>query len=134
MSFWERPESISLTFLPAGTYYARVRRFGAESTATSAYTITATRQGAMSCTGAADCAAEFDNQIFRGNCSGGACSAIDGNGSLGTAAACDSGSDCASGLCTSFFFNENADIATLLRGEISQLRFHATCKFNRHVA
>lgn len=109
MSFWEVPEAISLTFLPAGTYFARVRRFGDESTAVSAYTITATDQGAMACVGPADCAAEFDNQLFRGNCTGGACAQIEGDGALGDAAACDSTDDCASGLCTSFFFNENAD-------------------------
>ena len=109
MSFWERPESVALTFLPAGTYYAKVQRFGAQSAVTTAYTVTATRQDAMTCSGADDCASEFDNQLFRGNCTGGACAVIEGDGGLGAGAACDSASDCASGLCTSFFFNADAD-------------------------
>jgi hypothetical protein len=109
MSFWERPESVALTFLPAGTYYARVQRFGIASRSTTPYTLSAVRQGVAACGGVSDCAAEFDNQIFRGSCTAGACRPIDPSSGLAVGELCDSASDCASGLCTSFFFNASAD-------------------------
>ena len=54
---------------------------------------------------ASDCAAEYRNQLFRGDCVAGACVAIAGNGAVAEGGACDSQSDCAAGLsCPSFFF------------------------------
>ena len=59
---------------------------------------------------AADCAAEYDNQVFRGNCDAGACVSIDGAAAVPETGACDSQSDCAAGLdCPSFYFVAGAD-------------------------
>ncbi len=110
LSYYDHPEDVVLTYLPAGTYYAAISQFSQQPiTASTAYTLRTARV-ADACTGAADCAAEYRNQIYRGDCAGGACRAIDGGSALGTGAACDSVSDCASGSsCSSFFFTANAD-------------------------
>jgi hypothetical protein len=111
LSFYERPERIELTYLPAGTYYIAVDYF-ASSLMTSAvdYTLSVTRAGGEVCESAADCAAEYRNQFFRGACVDGACRAIDGDGALAIGQRCDSQSDCGDGLfCPSFFFTSGAD-------------------------
>lgn len=110
-SFWEQPEHVRLTYLPTGRYYARVTEFSQTADGTGiAYTLSAARTAGPGCTTAADCAAEYRNQIFRGNCQAGACVSIEGNGAVAEGGACDSVSDCTSRLsCASFFFVANAD-------------------------
>jgi hypothetical protein len=111
MSFWERPESVELTYLKPGRYYARVSEF-ATSTNTNpvAYTIATAHATGPGCTTAHDCASPYRNQIFRGDCVAGSCVALDGNGATSEGGACDSQSDCATDLhCPSFFFVANAD-------------------------
>lgn len=109
VSFWEQPEHVRLTYLPLGRYYARVTEFQGDATGV-AYTVTAHRTLGTACTSSADCAAEYRNQIFRGDCQAGACVDIAGAGAIAQGGACDSHSDCAAGLdCASFFFVANAD-------------------------
>lgn len=109
LSFWEQPERARLTYLPIGRYYARVREFSQDADGV-AYTLTATRATGPACQSAADCAAEYRNQIYRGSCNSGACVKIDGAHAVSEGGACDSQSDCASTLsCPSFFFVADAD-------------------------
>jgi hypothetical protein len=110
MSFYEQPERIDLTYLPAGEYYAAVDYFTQSGTSLATpYTISATSTP-DACTSTADCAVEHRNQLFRGTCAGGACERIEGDGALPPGARCDSVSDCASGSsCASFFFTSDAD-------------------------
>ena len=111
MSFWEQPERARLTYLPLGRYYLRVREFDSSpDTAPVTYTLTAQRTFGTACTDAADCAAEYRNQVFRGSCFAGACVAIDGDGAVPEGGRCDSQNDCADGLsCPSFYFVADSD-------------------------
>lgn len=110
LSFWERPESIRLTYLPLGTYYVRVIDSSSTTTSSIGYTIAVQRTAGTGCTTRSQCAAEYRNQEFRGSCVAGACVNIDGQAAVTEGNACDSVSDCASGLsCPSFFFTSNAD-------------------------
>ena len=111
LSFWEQPERVRLTYLPIGRYYLEIDEFAAAPVAAPvAYTIEAQRTTGPGCTGPADCAAEYRNQIFRGSCTGGACVRIAGAGKVARGEACDSESDCAAGLsCPSFYFVADAD-------------------------
>lgn len=114
LSLWERPEQVVLTYLPAGTYYAEVNYYGQTQVTTSVdYTITATRVTGSSCASTADCAAEYRNQFFRGECSGGACRNIDGAGALRVGQSCDESPDCASANCAAFPFTADADTRSL---------------------
>ena len=109
VSYWEQPEHVRLTYLPLGRYYARVTEYQGDASGV-AYTLTAHRTLGAGCTSATDCAAEYGNQIFRGACQAGACVPIEGAGAVAQGGACDSVSDCASGLlCSSFFFVAGAD-------------------------
>ena len=110
LSYWEQPEHIRLTYLPLGRYYAVVREFSSSPDPSPVmYTVTSHRSLGAGCTTSTDCAAEHRNQIFRGSCTAGACVAIEGSGALSEGNACDSQSDCATGLeCSSFYFVENA--------------------------
>lgn len=116
MSFWLAPELVTLTYLPAGTYYIRVLRFVDPAvTAAAAYTITATRTVAQTCATRADCAAEHATQLYRGTCAAsGACIAI-APGTRLDGAACDSGDDCLSAQCsyTAFEADAQASICTI---------------------
>lgn len=111
ISFWEQPERIRLTFLPLGRYYVRVREFDSSpDTMPVAYTLTAQRTLGVACAARTDCAAEYRNQIFRGNCLGGSCVPINGGGSVAEGGACDSESDCGPALhCPSFYFVADGD-------------------------
>jgi hypothetical protein len=111
LSFWEHPESIRLTYLAPGRYYLRVREFSSSPDMTAVtYSIYAHRQLGTGCTSAADCAGEYRNQVYRGDCVAGSCVAIDGAAAVSEGGACDSQSDCAAGLdCPSFFFVANSD-------------------------
>lgn len=112
LSYWEHPEHVRLTYLPLGRYYVRVDEFSSSPDPTPvSYNVTAHRTLGTGCQQASDCATEFRNQIFRGNCDAGACVPIDGNNAVAEGGSCDSQSDCASGLnCPSFYFV--ADAAT----------------------
>jgi hypothetical protein len=113
LSFHDKPEPVALTYLPIGTYYVAVDFFANGLVATaSSYTLSVTRDPSSTCTGVADCAAEYRNQVYRGDCVSGACVAIEGNGQLPLAAACDSTTDCSTDddeFCASFFFAADAD-------------------------
>ncbi len=110
LSYWEQPEHVRLTYLPIGTYYIRVRDFSSQTTTSVAYALTVQRTLGPGCTSRADCAAEYRNQVFRGECAAGACVKLDGAGLVSEGGACDSVSDCGTGLsCSSFFFVADAD-------------------------
>jgi hypothetical protein len=110
LSYWEQPERIRLTYLPTGTYYVKVSDFSAQTTNTIGYTITAQRTTGSGCTSRAQCATEYRNQLFRGDCVAGACVKIEGAGLVSEGGACDSVSDCGSNMsCASFLFVANAD-------------------------
>ncbi len=111
LSFWEQPEQIRLSYLAPGTYYVRVRDFSsAGQPAPVSYTLTAQRTLGTGCTAAAQCAAEYRNQIYRGNCVAGSCVSIEAAGTVAEGGACDSASDCGPNLsCPSFFFVSDAD-------------------------
>ena len=122
MSFWEHPERARLTFLPLGRYYLHVSEFASSADPSPAsYTVLAQRTPGAACTSAADCAGEFRNQIFRGDCEAGACVALDGDGGVSEGGACDSQSDCGLALhCPSFFFVADAaarDVCTRSCGD-----------------
>ena len=112
-TFWNNPEVVSLSFLPAGTYYVRVSYFsqGAQPVYQT-YTISAAIDSAGGgCDTASDCAVEHSTQIFRGSCNSttGACSFIDGASGLASGALCDSANDCTSGVCSYSIFQSEAD-------------------------
>lgn len=110
LSYWESPERARVTYLPVGTYYVKVRDFSTQTATPVGYTLTVQRTLGAGCTSRADCASEFRNQLFRGDCVAGACVRIDGAGQVAEGGACDSVSDCGSGMsCSSFFFVANAD-------------------------
>lgn len=100
-SWFADPERVVLTYLPAGPVYVALVRFDEDGPLTVAYTITA-EIAPGACTASSDCADEYRNQVLRGHCDTerGACERIVGAGMLGEGEACDSPSDCASGLCT----------------------------------
>ncbi len=111
LSFWEQPEQIRLSYLAPGTYYVRVREFStAGQSSPVSYTLSAQRTLGTGCTAAAECAAEYRNQIYRGNCVAGSCVSIDAPGNVAEGGACDSASDCGPNLsCPRFFFVSDAD-------------------------
>ena len=109
ISFWVSPELVSLTYLPAGTYYVKVTEFAPADDATSkAYTIAATTRAAQTCTSAADCAAEYSTQLYRGECAGGVCDFLELDAPGADGSACDSGEDCTSGGCSYIPFEADA--------------------------
>jgi hypothetical protein len=110
LSYWEQPETARVTYLAPGTYYVKVTDFSAQTAVSVDYTLTAQRTPGTGCTSRADCASEYRNQVWRGACVAGACVRIDGAGLVAEGGACDSRSDCGSGLaCPSFFFTADAD-------------------------
>jgi hypothetical protein len=111
MSFYEQPEAVELSYLPAGDYYVAIDSYALSNpTLARPYVVSALRATGDACTGADDCALEYRNQIFRGACVAGACQRIEGNGQLDEGDRCDSVSDCAAGTaCSSFYFTADAD-------------------------
>lgn len=110
LSWYEQPETIALTYLAPGTYYLMVDNFAGGSGPGENYTVTAQRTLGPGCTGPDDCAAEYRNQIYRGDCVAGSCVAIAGGGAVAEGNACDNNADCAPGLwCPSFYFVADAD-------------------------
>jgi hypothetical protein len=109
LSFWEQPEGIRLAYLPVGSYYLFVSDFSFTTTAPVSYTLSGQRVSSTGCTTRADCAVDFRNQLFRGNCTGGACVSITATG-LAAGDPCDTEDDCQDSLaCPDFFFVANAD-------------------------
>jgi hypothetical protein len=109
LAWWLMPESVTLTYLPAGTYYLAVRNATSPTSAAAvAYTITATRTATQTCATSADCAAVYSNQLYRGDCTAGACQFIPA-GTAAAGAACDSSDDCLSGECSYIAFESDAD-------------------------
>lgn len=116
ISFYEQPERVALTYLPPGDYYAMIDSYATTQTSVATpYGISAVRQTGGACTSAADCAVEYQNQVFRGDCVDGACQRIQGLGLREPGERCDSGSDCTpDSSCPSlfsslFFFIADAD-------------------------
>jgi hypothetical protein len=110
MSYWEQPERARLTYLPVGTYYVKVTDFSPQTTTPISYLLTAQRTLGTGCTSRAQCATEYRNQVFRGECASGACVKLDGTGMVAEGGACDSVSDCGTGMsCPAFYFVSNAD-------------------------
>jgi hypothetical protein len=110
LSYWEQPERMRLTYLPLGTYYIKVTDFSSQQTNPVGYTVTAQRTAGSGCANRSQCATEYRNQLFRGDCVSGACVKIDGAGLVNEGGACDSVSDCGSTMsCASFLFVANAD-------------------------
>jgi len=109
LSFWERPEHVVLSYLPAGTYYIRIVRYADPAvTAAAAYTITSTRTAAQACVTRAECAADYSTQLYRGACAAdGSCGFI-AAGARALGAACDTGDDCDSGSCSYTRFEADA--------------------------
>ena len=111
LSYWEEPERVELTYLAPGRYYAYVRELSSSPDSyPQPYSIVAQRTPGSPCQTSADCAADFRNQIYRGNCDAGSCVDLVGSGAIPLGGACDSQSDCAAGLeCPSFYFVEDAN-------------------------
>jgi hypothetical protein len=109
LSYWEQPESIQLTYLSPGTYRVRVSEFSPQSSSPTPYSLGVQRTSGSGCTGTADCATTYRNQLFRGACIAGSCVPITAT-SVAAGGACDSEADCTTGLhCPSFYFTANAD-------------------------
>ena len=111
LSYWEQPQRARLTFLAPGRYYAVVSEAAPSGDATPVgYTIAVQQTPGSGCTSSADCAADYRNQLYRGNCSAGSCVHDAVTGTNAELASCDRVADCASGLsCSSFFFVASAD-------------------------
>lgn len=109
-SLWRRPEIIDMTYLAPGTYYAAVNLFGTSTTQARPYTVTVTKVSTDGCETVADCAANYDTQLYRGQCGeDGACYRIENETPAALGDVCDTGDDCASGRCTAFSFTSDAD-------------------------
>ena len=107
-SLHQSPETVTLSYLPADTYYFRVLNSTAPaSTAATAYTILVALTSPQVCTSSTDCAATFSTQLFRSNCSVGTCKSSPST-DLPLGAACDHGANCASGLCSYLPFESGA--------------------------
>jgi hypothetical protein len=116
LSFWENPEKIQMTFLPAGTYFVRVARFTPSDTAVTPYTITFTPDPTVACTSDASCAANVRNQFFRPDCNAqGACVKLDGAGMVALGGTCDDGADCVAAAdgCSNSAFMSNPDTRSI---------------------
>ncbi len=110
VTLWKNPETVNLSYLPAGTYFISVSYFStATVTAAHPYTLSATLSDNV-CASDQDCDDVFGTQLFRARCDqpSGECRAILGNGALPKGGACDSDDDCASGLCSVMLFQESA--------------------------
>jgi len=108
-SYWEQPEVVRLGYLAIGTYYISISDFSTVTTTPVSYTIAGQRASSTGCTGRADCAVDYRNAVFRGNCTGGACVSITAT-DLAAGDACDTEDDCQDNLsCPDFFFVANAD-------------------------
>ena len=104
--FWQSPETVNLTYLPAGTYYIATTVFVDPATmAVIPYSITVNATAAQVCTSRADCGAEAETQIFRGDCVAGVCQPQAPATPLANGMGCDSNNDCAGGFCSLLTFD-----------------------------
>lgn len=110
LSWWVNPEVVTLSHLPAGTYYLMIANAGAATTAAHAYDLSVTRTAVQTCTTSADCAAVHSTQLYRGACTSGVCEFIPA-GARAAGAACDSGDDCTSGQCSYIAFESDAHLS-----------------------
>lgn len=107
LTFWQNPEHVRLTYLPAGTYYFVLSLFNGDTVA-QGYTATFTKTPAQTCATSADCATEFETQIYRGTCSAtGACDFTTTTGGA-NGSPCDSPDNCTSGFCSYISFESDA--------------------------
>ncbi|HUQ02444.1 MAG TPA: PPC domain-containing protein [Kofleriaceae bacterium] len=106
-SFWLNPEIVTVTYLPAGTYYLAVYRAGTATVPAYDYTLSVTRTAAQTCTTATDCASSYKTQLYRGACTGGTCNFI-AAGTRADGMACDSADDCMSADCSYIAFEADA--------------------------
>lgn len=111
-----KPEVVTLTNLPDGTYYAQVINFAQTGTATVAdYTLTGVTTAVQQCTVANNqCAAEFKTQIYRGLCTPATdvCSFIPDNKAVALGGKCDSTGDCSgTNVCSYRTFQSNAELS-----------------------
>jgi hypothetical protein len=113
-SFWLNPEVVTVTYLPAGTYYLVVSREDTATVAAIAYTLNVTRTAAQTCTAAADCASTYKTQIYRGACTAGTCNFI-AAGTRADGMACDSADDCMSMACSYIPFEADAQDSVCTR-------------------
>ncbi len=115
-SLYETPETVTLTYLPAGSYYFRVVKYatGAGTTQITPYSITATATPVQACATSTDCAAEFQTQIYRGSCNAitHACERLPKNAQVAANGPCDADGDCAGGVCSYVEFESNAQRST----------------------
>lgn len=110
-TFWKNPETVTLTYLPAGAYYATVVLFSEDPIdAATTYTISATRTATQTCTTPTDCATSYGTQVYRGDCTGGTCHFI-APGTRASGTACDSGDDCMSSECSYLLFEADAQLS-----------------------
>lgn len=136
MAFWGAPERMRLTNLPAGDVFLELLWFGDATTSAVDYSITATRT-AGGCATVADCAADHDSQLFRGDCRpSGACAFVDGGASLGAGTLCDSDDDCASNVCSYWNFASGAHTSvcttTCMTTSDCAAGLHCTTPFTRN--
>jgi len=109
VSYYVEPEVVTLSYLPAGSYYLQVTRYAsAPVVAAVAYTITATRTAVQTCGSSADCDDVYSTQLYRGDCNAGVCQFIDGGGAVADGQPCDSGDDCSSTRCSYIVFEADA--------------------------
>lgn len=109
-----KPEVVTLTNLPAGTYYARVQNFAQQGTAAAdAYTITGVTTAVVPCTTANNqCSAEYETQVYRGACNAttDVCSFIPDDKTVALGGKCDSDGDCTgTNVCSYATFQSNAE-------------------------
>ncbi|MBP6630966.1 MAG: PPC domain-containing protein [Kofleriaceae bacterium] len=108
-SFWRTPEVVTLTYLPAGTYYVVVTNFADPAVvAALPYTLTVTTTAAQTCTTSTQCAAVYSTQYYRGSCTAGVCQRLAPAAPLANGMPCDSGDDCTSGFCSYLSFEADA--------------------------
>ena len=111
-SLHRSPETVELSYLPAGTHFIRVVDASIPgSSATTAYTIGASAGTAQVCVSRADCADAYSTQLLRGTCASGPCTAQAANASVPLGSPCDRDANCASGLCSYLPFAAGADRA-----------------------
>jgi hypothetical protein len=105
------PAVVKLDYLPKGVYFIAITRFDGlpGSDAVTPYTLDFSRTTGNKCTSITDCAKDGASSLLRGSCNAaGACESIDGQGKVAQGKACDSGDDCASGICAETLFNQNS--------------------------
>ena len=107
-SLHQSPETVTLSYLPAGSYYIRVVNSTVPaSAAATAYVIEVAVTSPQVCTNSTDCASTFSTQLFRSSCLAGSCRAS-ASVDLPLGSACDHDGNCASGLCSYLPFESGA--------------------------